>query len=169
MVGNKMIKSCTLGVLCIVVGPPATAQDFSDYPVEIWQGAPKRPNFNGAQKDYAFFRTRLGNAAERDADFAGSWVVEQIGCGSGCTSTYTIDRKTGNITGLPIGGEEQMYVSVQHRVDSALIKATWIENGYGPNGDCIEGRWVMDGLQVVEVGTRREVPVSFCGFLYTSP
>lgn len=147
---SGMITAIAL-LSCLPVA--ATAADFADYPAEIYSGGITLPDFGGAQSDFAFYKTRLGTAAKRrNAEFAGSWVVEQIGCGTSCTSTYVIDHRNGAIAVLPIGGEEQQGVILYHRPTSSLMKATWFEGSWF-DGPCMIGEWVL------EDGTFREISV----------
>lgn len=141
---------------------PSLAADFADYPAEIYSGKITLPDFGGAQKDFAFFETRLGLAAKRtNPEFAGSWVIEQIGCGSSCTSTYAIDHRSGAIAVLPLGGEEQQNVILYHRPSSSLMKATWFE-GFWMDGPCMIGEWVMRDGSFEEISVVQHEPREDC-------
>ena len=71
--------------------PPATppfSERFGQYPVSVFQGPVVYPDFAGAQKPYANFRTRLTDAAKGGVNFAGHYALVQFGCGMGCTQGY---------------------------------------------------------------------------------
>lgn len=74
---------------------------FSDYPATEEGKAPgERPPLNLASHEHANeYRTKLTKAYERQANFAGRYVLEQIGCGAGCQTNWILDTATGAIAG----------------------------------------------------------------------
>lgn len=140
----------------------AEAADFRDFPAQIYSGPARLPDFKGAQRDHAMFRTRIGNAARRVApEFAGSWVVEQIGCGTGCTFAVVVDHRTGKIVDLPVGGETHLYMRLYHRPTSRLMKVTWIANPY-ENEICMIGEWSFDDGQFQVISINPHYPLGDC-------
>lgn len=65
------------------------------------------PDFDGRDKAFKDYRTRIRAAVEKGSNFAGHMSLLQIGCGTGCTFVLTIDLNTGTVYGdFPFGGEE---------------------------------------------------------------
>ncbi|PTV97490.1 hypothetical protein C8J27_101606 [Rhodobacter aestuarii] len=155
---HPLFTALMLGAL---MAAPALAESFSNFPAAPYQGTSKMPDFNGAQKDYTMFRTRLGNAAQREADFAGSWVVEQFGCGTGCSLAFVVDHKTGQILDLPVGGENNLYLRLYHRADSRLMKTTWID-GFWDSGKCMIGEWSLENGAFQPVAVTEHFPLEDC-------
>ena len=72
--------------------------DFDKYPATIYKGK-KAPLKLG---EWKIFKTRLTDAhKDGTVNFAGSYIVEIWGCGTGCISGAMIDKKTGKVYGLP--------------------------------------------------------------------
>lgn len=73
---------------------------FEKHPAKIYTGK-KAPLKLG---DWRSFRTRLTEAhKEGDVNFAGNYIVTTWGCGASCVSGAMIDKRTGNVYGIPLG------------------------------------------------------------------
>ena len=118
------------GIIAFGIAPSAGAGEgaprFEDYAVrETYSGPTHAPVL--ATKDAREFRTRLREAAEGKADFAGHYVVTLWGCGTGCVMGGIIDAKTGHVTMLPFTlccwpvEVPDDFEPVVYRLDSSLI------------------------------------------------
>jgi hypothetical protein len=108
--------------------PPATppfSERFNTYPVSVFKGPMVFPDFAGAQKPYANFRTRLTDAAKGGVNFAGHYAVVQFGCGMGCTQGYMIDLTNGQVAPLPLGELASAGIEYASRPDSNLLQTVW--------------------------------------------
>lgn len=104
---------------------PAPA--FKDYPASaVYSGKPAKVVLDTPMAK--MFRTRLGNAATRPADFAGEYVLALFGCGTDCVYGAAVSLKTGRVTPLPgsVGGwygEDEEADKLEYRLDSHLLIA----------------------------------------------
>jgi hypothetical protein len=110
--------------------PPAPAappfsERFGQYPVSVFQGPVVYPDFAGAQKPYANFRTRLTDAVKGGVNFAGRYALVQFGCGMGCTQGYMIDLTNGQVAPLPLGNLTNAGIEYASRPDSTLLQTVW--------------------------------------------
>lgn len=108
--------------------PPAPPDSvFAGYPAEIYRGKPRLPDFKGEDRQYWSFRTRLRNGAKGGVNFGGKYALIEIGCGAGCRSASMVDVSTGRVKpGLPLGGEDNMYLSLRYKPASRLVLARWV-------------------------------------------
>jgi hypothetical protein len=88
-------------------------------------GKAAQPQFEGRDRAFRAYRTRLREALVRGPNFAGHLSVAQIGCGAGCLAVYAIDRRTGRVIRFPFGGEEHVGVELTIRTDSRLALVHW--------------------------------------------
>jgi hypothetical protein len=108
--------------------PPITppfSERFGQYPVSVFQGPVVYPDFAGAQKQYANFRTRLNEAVKGGVNFAGHYALVQFGCGMGCTQGYMIDLTNGQVAPLPLGNLASAGIEYASRPDSTLLQTVW--------------------------------------------
>ncbi|SOC05564.1 hypothetical protein SAMN05877809_103456 [Rhodobacter sp. JA431] len=139
----------------------AGAASFDEYPAEPFTAKPQYSDFQGAPEIYSVFHTRLNDAAHSAANFGGRWVVEELGCGSGCVMAFVIDHKTGAIVDAPISGENNLNARYYYRADSNLLKTTWIEGDF-MTGVCMIGEWVLDDRGFHLISATRHVPLEDC-------
>lgn len=100
----------------------------TDYPAAvIYRGKTKLPDFKKRDRDFNSFRTRIRDGMRQGPNYAGRYSVIQIGCGTGCSFIIVGDNKTGRPTNFPRGGEDNMYLQVQHQLDSRLLTAQWAD------------------------------------------
>jgi AraC-like DNA-binding protein len=89
-----------LGVTNMSHAETIAGYSFEKYPAKIYTGK-KAPLKLG---DWRSFRTRLTEAhKEGDVNFAGNYIVTTWGCGASCVSGAMIDKRTGNVYGIPLG------------------------------------------------------------------
>lgn len=104
------------------VAPPP---EMSRFPASPYRGRITSPNFVRRDKEYAMYRTRLLKALKAGPNFAGHLVLEQIGCGAGCRFAFVIDARNGKVSEFPLGGENNLQLTLKFEVGSRLIVATW--------------------------------------------
>ena len=154
---TSYMKSLTffgLAMCIIISGNVAAAQtgpDFSAFPpAEIFPNGSKivLPDFNGKDRQYRDFRTRIKDGMSKGPNFSGHFNVIEIGCGTNCMFAFVGDLVTGNIVGFPYGGEEYYEMKLQYVLDSTLLQATWSSD----DATCSQQDLVFDGVtfQVVE-------------------
>ncbi|MES4993185.1 hypothetical protein ABVB70_23005 [Agrobacterium radiobacter] len=102
---------------------PFLAMD--QFPVSIYSGPIRLPDFKGRDRDFATFRTRISNGMKAGINFSGQYAITQIGCGSSCSIAFVSDLKTGHQFRFPYGGEEAGPVTLKHTAGSRLLIATW--------------------------------------------
>jgi len=140
--------------------PPVTppfSERFGQYPVSVFQGPVVYPDFAGAQKQYANFRTRLNDAVKGGVNFAGHYALVQFGCGMGCTQGYMIDLTNGQVAPLPLGNLATGGIEYASRPDSTLLQTVWRSdmlldaNGnpvnHDPNPTCVYENLVFQGAK----------------------
>lgn len=92
------------------------------------------------------FRTRIRDASEAPPNFGSNAVVATWGCGTGCKSGVLVDRSTGSVHEIPVGGEEQQQLAVQTRRGSNLLLASWNRTG-GTIASCVFEAFVWTGSE----------------------
>lgn len=112
---------------------------FDQYREDLYVGPVVYPDFSGAQKQYREYRTRITDGAKSGVNFAGHYALVEFGCGAGCVTGYIVDVKSGEVHDLGYGGEEQMYLSLDGKPNSRLLKASY------SNGQCVREAAVWDG------------------------
>jgi len=104
---------------------PPFSERFSTYPVAVFQGPVVYPDFAGAQKPYAYLRTRLTAAVKGGVNFAGHFALVQFVCGLGCNNGFLVDVTNGQVTALPLGGLSNAGIEYASRPDSTLLQTIW--------------------------------------------
>jgi hypothetical protein len=79
-----------------------------------------------AGKDDREYRTQLRDAARKQPDFAGHYVVAQWGCGGGCVMGAAIDLNTGTVAWFPgticcWAETDDKFEPVRYKLTSRLI------------------------------------------------
>ena len=82
------------------------------------------------------YRTRLQQAHASAPNFDANSVVALWGCGTGCRWGAMVDRSSGEIFELPLGGEDNMYLEFKSEAGSNLLLGTW-EDGFGEDAVCV--------------------------------
>jgi hypothetical protein len=119
------------GVL-ILTGPSISSAEtrFDQFPTSSYLPAgasPVTPDFAGRDNWASNFRTRLNEGVAAGPNFAGRYVVVEIGCGTSCRFAYIVDAANGQVFPFPYGGEENYQMQLAYRVDSDLIKVNWLD------------------------------------------
>jgi hypothetical protein len=83
------------------------------------------PDFEGRDAWAARYRTMIRQGVEDGPDFAGHWSLVQVGCGTGCSTTYMVDHATGEVLPFPYGPERNG-VGLVHDVASRLVQVSWL-------------------------------------------
>ncbi|EJJ28479.1 hypothetical protein [Rhizobium sp. CF142] len=98
----------------------------ADFPVQgRFAGKTVLPDFNGRDLYFNNFRTRISEGMREGPNFAGHYTLIQIGCGTGCTSVIVADNNTGRPASFPRGGENNLYLDLDYRLDSRLVTTQW--------------------------------------------
>jgi hypothetical protein len=72
---------------------------FESYGVaKTYKGKNAKPIID---KDSRTFRTRVRYAARSKPNFAGEYILGQIGCGAACRVTFALNARTGRVSWLP--------------------------------------------------------------------
>ena len=101
---------------------------FSDFqPETYYLGASVLPDFNGRDKKFGNYRTRIRDGVLNGVNFAGRFSVVEIGCGTHCRFALVVDVSNGKVFTFPYGGEEQYELGLIYSTDSRLMRATWKE------------------------------------------
>ena len=132
-----------IGVIFTFVVLLAYADSFEQYVVSVYGGPSAKPNFQSLPGSINF-RTTIRDGIKQGANFAGHYAIVTFGCGTGCSSSFLVDVKSGEIFDFPLGGEEYDMLSLDYRPDSKLIKASWTEGGFD-NPICIRQELVLKG------------------------
>lgn len=107
------------------------------YPVKgRYLGKTKLPDFKARDREFNSFRTRIRNGMRAGPNFAGHYSVIQIGCGAGCSFAIVSDNNSGRPARFPRGGEDNMYLDLDFRLESRLLAAQWLN--YDTNKCVIE-------------------------------
>lgn len=86
------------------------------------------PDFNGRDRNFRMFRTRVTDAIKMGPNFAGHYAIVQMGCGTDCVFTLLADVATGKVYNFPLGGDAYMSLDLKYRLQSSLIIARWVQN-----------------------------------------
>lgn len=160
------MKICAsiMGAIFAFMSLLAQAESFEKNRVQVYGGPSAKPDFNsrpGASK----YRTQILDEMKRGANFSGHYSIVKVGCGTGCTFSYLVDVKSGRISGLPFGGEVYNMLSFSHRVDSNLIKVSWVEflDGDDEKPICVRQELVFENSEfnLLEKSTRT-APTGYC-------
>ncbi|MGR9268153.1 hypothetical protein ACU8OQ_12375 [Rhizobium leguminosarum] len=92
-----------------------------------YSGPNNFPDFVGRDREFSNFRTRITDGMSGSPSFAGEYSVIQIGCGTGCSFAYVGNNRTGQVSNVPVGGEDNMYLSLKYQLDSRLLIAQWAD------------------------------------------
>lgn len=125
----KRVKSCALLLLALGLAAADQIPKFENYPAgEVYKGPAAKPVL--ATRFQRLYRTRIRQAAEEPANFAGHYKIAEWGCGAGCVQIAVIDVKSGAVSDGPFSllsydsqftyeGDDQL----EYRVTSRLLIA----------------------------------------------
>ncbi|NTF46076.1 hypothetical protein G6L80_29310 [Agrobacterium rhizogenes] len=104
----------------------------ADFPIsDRFAGKTTLPDFKGRDRQFNSFRTRIRDGMREGPNFAGHYTLIQIGCGAGCSFAIVADNKTGRPASFPRGGEANMYLALNYRLESRLLAAQWFSYDAG--------------------------------------
>ncbi len=100
----------------------------SQFPAfRIYDGPRNLPDFTDRDAAFSKFRTRITDGMARGPTFAGEYSVIQFGCGTGCSIVFVGDNRTGEVFNTPIGGENNLYLTLKYQLDSKLLISQWAD------------------------------------------
>jgi len=155
-------------VLCVVLSVtqflPAVAQaadySFGQFSVSsIYKGKTRLPDFAGRDRDYKTYRTRIREGLKEGPNFAGQFSVIQFGCGTGCSFAFVASNKSGQVFSFPRGGEENMYMQIEKKLDSRLLIVQW--GNYDSNSCTIE-YFEWNGTSAIALDQSSVGPLEAC-------
>lgn len=151
-----MDRSLTLLAL-LVMPHVALAQMPSQLPMnEVYRGPLHMPDFNGRDKPFANFRTRIRKAISTGPDFAGHYAFVQFGCGGGCGAAYLADVATGQVFDTPF--QERSNLQLTFSVKSNSVLARW-----STQGRCMGQAMTWDGAKFSPVSVATDIgPLDVC-------
>lgn len=130
------------------------AHSFEQYAVPVYRGPIAKPNFNSKPGSIRF-KTVIRNGLKEGVNFAGHYAIVGAGCGTGCAFAYLVDVKSGRIFDFPLGGEKNYSLKIDHRPDSSLLKARWIDalgdvhrgdDNWSDHPMCVRQEFVLNGI-----------------------
>ncbi|MBB3387232.1 hypothetical protein ACK83U_19500 (plasmid) [Rhizobium sp. WW22] len=112
--------------------PSVVRKNPADFPTSgRFAGRTMLPDFKGRDREFNSFRTRIRDGMRQGPNFAGHYTLIQIGCGTGCSFAIVADNKTGQPASFPRGGEANMYLTLDYRLESRLLAAQWFSYDAG--------------------------------------
>lgn len=111
----------------VLVTVAATLPSFHAFAqqVQLYRGPVKLPDFNGRDKAFATYKTRIANEMRTGPNFAGRLAIVEIGCGAGCRLVFAADVSTGKVYSFPYGGEEYYMLDLRYGIKSRQVEARW--------------------------------------------
>lgn len=103
---------------------------------------------------------RIAHGVEPGIAFASRFSRAEIVCGTGCASTWFVDRASGLVIQGPADRETSATMALETRTRTASDVATVV---YGPraaagNGGCTLQAYRLRGTRFVRIGTARPEP-----------
>ena len=98
-----------------------TPPKFSDYPA-VSEYAGESANLILDTQEAVDYKTRLDAALQQLPEFAGEYVAATWGCGTSCTVTSFVNKRTGKLLNESFGGESGPFI-VKYKLDSNLLVA----------------------------------------------
>ena len=136
-----------LFVAAVVAGSPASAPAgaFAKHPAPaVYAGRHTPLRLVDARSRR--FRSVLAEAYDRHIDFAGRYVLVEIGCGAGCIDIAALDARTGAVRWFPTSVSDWPNAfpdPLEHRTDSRLLIVhgrLGERGGDGPHAFVFDGR-----------------------------
>jgi hypothetical protein len=85
-------------------------------------------DFSGDGQRFEGYRSRILASLSRGANFSLSYNIVEVGCGTGCRFALLVDRSTGQVSELPVGGEDFPNLSLMYSRESSSLEASWNDN-----------------------------------------
>lgn len=83
------------------------------------------PRFEGDQRRFATYRTRILEGARAGTNFSDHDAIVEIGCGAGCRFAYLVDLGNGMVHDVPLGGEKNYQLVLSYRPGSPVLDGVW--------------------------------------------
>lgn len=154
-------------VVCALTIIPGASIASERYPFSlyatppVYAGKTKLPSYNGRDKEYRSYRTRINNALSGAPGFASRYSFVQFGCGTSCSIVFLADHKTGQVHSFPMGGEDNPELDLQYASRSSLVVAHWKPNP-GEDG-CVEEQFVWRNDTFDRISRRSILSTKDCG------
>lgn len=104
----------------------ADVTSFDQFAVsKIYLGKTSYPQFDGRDRAFKDYRTRIREGLKLGPNFSGEFSVIQFGCGAGCTFVYVANNRTGQVYKFPRGGDDNLYLQLKYEATSRLLIAQW--------------------------------------------
>src|SRR5438105_4871596 len=109
----------SLGAIFILAGfgagqVPDREHTFKQYAVPLYRGQHAKPNFKSDPGSIQY-RTRIREGIAGQVNFAGQYAIVIFGCGTDCIGGFLVDVRTGSISDLPLGGEDNYRLTLDFR------------------------------------------------------
>lgn len=152
----KKLATLTTITACLITltATPAVAQK-----IPVYRGPIVFPQFNGRDKAYSIYRTRIMNEMRTGPNFAGRYAILQFGCGTGCTFVFSSDVSTGRIYDFPYGGEEFQMMDLKFDVKSRDVDVIWTSDGV-----CMRDTLRWNGMKFISINKMAVSRPSGCYF-----
>lgn len=119
----------------------------SQLPVaRIYSGPNNLPDLAGQSASFRAYQAKIADGMAAGPSFAGEFAVIQIGCGTNCSNAFVGNVRTGEVFKLPVGGKDNLNLSLKYELSSRLMTAQWSEP---ETGKCFvqffsfdDGEWV---------------------------
>ena len=110
-------------VISALLGGSAAADAFAQHPAPaVYAGRHASLRLAGARSRR--FHIALADAYDGEVDFAGRYVLAEIGCGAGCIDVAALDARTGAVRWFPTSVSDWPKAfpdPLEHRIDSRLL------------------------------------------------
>jgi len=116
---------------------------------QVYRGVPRLPDFEGQDRSFAAYRTRISNEMRTGPNFAWRYAIVEIGCGTGCRFAYVGDLATGRVYRFPYGGEEFYMLDLRFNVKANSVVARWTSDA-----GCMEDYLEWDGTRFNSLNLR---------------
>lgn len=116
---------------------------------QVYRAAPRLPDFQGQDRSFAAYRTRISDEMRSGPNFAWRYAIIEIGCGTSCRFAYVGDLATGRVYEFPYGGEEFYMLSLRYNVKDSFVIARWISDEA-----CMEDYLEWDGARFSSLNLR---------------
>jgi hypothetical protein len=141
--------------------PKEREYKFSDFPTLAYLERSSRisfPDFLGRDKEAYSYRTRIRVGLQAGPNFSGRYSVIEIGCGTSCLFAFVADAKTGEVFSFPYGGEEQLEMQLEYKIESRLLKVTWRQD----ENSCMQQYLEFNGREFLVLGGSIFPRVNYC-------
>lgn len=149
---QAVLVATAFGCAATTLPTRANAQE-----TQVYRGAPRLPDFQGADRRFGTYRTRISNEMRTGPNFAWRYAVVEIGCGTSCRFVFVGDVSTGRVYAFPYGGEEFYMLNLRYNVKENYVTARWISDGV-----CMEDFLEWDGARFTSANKRVVGPRTIC-------